>query len=74
MLICSDREVLLAGYWWLIFLREKYYWLVVDNPANRTDGDRDIAVYETGALAPCTFGSVTKLLSRHQETDADPNG
>jgi hypothetical protein len=39
MLICSERKILLAGYWWLIW-REKYYWLVADKP-NEQGGSRE---------------------------------
>jgi hypothetical protein len=32
VLICSERKILLAGFWWLVDLREKYCWLMADKP------------------------------------------
>jgi hypothetical protein len=36
VLVCSERRVLVAGGWFV--LREKYCWLVADEPSEQGDG------------------------------------
>jgi hypothetical protein len=36
VLVCSERRVLLAGCWWLIYSERKYCWLVADKPSHQS--------------------------------------
>jgi hypothetical protein len=48
VLVCSERRVLplVAGGWFIV--REKYCWLVADNPSEQ-GGDEVLGIYAKGS-------------------------